>query len=236
MSSSNDLYRSYGDWKGWTGTHDLRRVGPLFQAELDRAKLAPPAAILEIGFGNGDFLVWAKQRGYQVSGLEIGADFVARAQAEGFRVWHGTLDAVELGDERFDAIVAFDVLEHLEKKDLVAFFERAHGLLSPAGLMIARTPNAASPFGMWSHAADLTHVTLISPEAIRHLAAISGFDVVFAGNSARDMRRDRGLVRYALKMLSYGIRDFLELFLGQVHFGRRVPMDSNMIAILRRKS
>ena len=74
-----DLYSGYAATKGWTGA-----PAPGFDADMD--SLAEQigmhsGAVLEIGFGNGDFLNWAKSRGYSVAGFEIQPSLVAQAAA-----------------------------------------------------------------------------------------------------------------------------------------------------------
>ena len=73
-------YYGYEEWKGWTEDKTLPEVPhptnhDYFTREFKRAQIPPRGKILEIGFGNGEFLQWAKLNGYDVSGIEINEKF-----------------------------------------------------------------------------------------------------------------------------------------------------------------
>src|SRR5579859_377881 len=76
----DQLYSGYTRWKQWGGDFttsepDARYFGAEF-AGLDLAG----RRLLEIGFGNGSFLAWAKAKGALVSGTEIDVHMLERAR------------------------------------------------------------------------------------------------------------------------------------------------------------
>ena len=128
-SQPGSLYSGYEEWKGWTEDGILPEIPhptnqDYFTRELERAKIPPRSKILEIGFGNGEFLQWAELSGYHVSGIEINEKLYQMGKERGFRVFLGTVaDDLEKLESDFDAVVAFDVLEHLPKEVLTDYFE-----------------------------------------------------------------------------------------------------------------
>ncbi len=64
----------------------------------------------------------------------------------------------------FDAIVCFEVVEHMTPRMALQLFTTAHQCLRPQGRLFVSTPNVYHPMSFWS---DCTHVT---PFRIRHLA------------------------------------------------------------------
>ena len=89
---------------------------------------AAPLDILELGCGPGEFLAMATARGHRPVGLDFSTTAVARARQRGFVAFLGGLDDLEQflpADARFDAILLFQVIEHLPNPDaLFAMVER----------------------------------------------------------------------------------------------------------------
>jgi len=96
--------------------------------------------MLEIGCGAGYFLARARDRGWQVTGLDA-APWVAEAAAErglsDIRI--GTLAEAGLPESSFDVVVMAQVLEHLPRPREELLVVRR--LLRDAGLFYANVPN-----------------------------------------------------------------------------------------------
>jgi len=114
------------------------------QAFLFLQKHVPtPGRLVDIGCGNGRLLWVAKQAGWQVKGLELGAE-MARYAAErvGCEVVANDFLADEPppGDrEAFDVVSLRHVLEHLPYPRLA--MEKISGLLRPGGWLLIEIPN-----------------------------------------------------------------------------------------------
>ena len=121
---------------------------------LIRRQVALPASaeILEVGAGTGSNLKMLQALGH-VDAIEPDAGARALAsQRGGFEVGGGLLpDGVELADGRYDMIVLFDVLEHIE--DDIGSLSVLRRKLAPGGRMVLTVP--AAPW-LWS-AHDLAH-------------------------------------------------------------------------------
>ncbi|HJS84437.1 MAG TPA: class I SAM-dependent methyltransferase [Acetobacteraceae bacterium] len=226
------FYESYITHKAWDGAAS-QHEDEAFALEMRRAGIMPPAAILEIGFGEGRFLDWSRRQGFSVQGVELIEELVLRARTRGHRVMLGHLESViDPEVEQFDIIVAFDVFEHFTPTELVALLRFVRRLLKPHGRVLARFPNGASPFGAYYQASDVTHAVALSPVTISQIAMPAGMRVVSVQNAARPLhcgRRHR-LVRRA----GYLARDAIEWVVGQIYFGRRVALDPMLTAVLAR--
>jgi SAM-dependent methyltransferase len=102
-----------------------------------------PLRILEIGCGAGEFLSAAMACGHTAIGLDFNPEAVRRASEHGLTVICGGVDRLrqllEGGDDvRFDAVVAFHVIEHLaEPERLLA---ELTPLIRPGGRLIISCP------------------------------------------------------------------------------------------------
>ena len=127
-------------------THDYvgYRADPKFVAtaaavtadELSR-RVPPPARVLDVGCGAGDFMQVAKDAGYDVEGIDISEASAEICRSRGLNARAGDF-LTEKFDGKFDLITMWDVVEHL--RDPAAFFDRARSLLSKDGYLFAKIP------------------------------------------------------------------------------------------------
>jgi SAM-dependent methyltransferase len=183
-----DSYQGYEDWKQWEksafGAWSAIDAA-YFSAELKRAgiDLCEARRIYEIGFGNGAFAGYARSLNCTYFGSELNDVLVERARLSGLNVFEGGIKQALTMDTSgsFDAIVAFDVLEHLDVADIKSFLRDAGELLKRGGVLLARIPSGDSPFGRAIFHGDITHRTALGSAAVRQLAAQSGFEVMDIG-------------------------------------------------------
>jgi SAM-dependent methyltransferase len=102
--------------------------------------------VLELGPATGYMAqAFSEQRGCTVVGIEYDPDMAARGAAFCERMIVGDLDLLdveaELGEDRFDAIVSADVIEHL--KDPLGALRRLLPFLKPDGRVVISIPNIA---------------------------------------------------------------------------------------------
>jgi 2-polyprenyl-3-methyl-5-hydroxy-6-metoxy-1,4-benzoquinol methylase len=178
----------YVAWKAWK-PEDFGRFSKAearyFDWHLRRAVggTPPPSAaglkVLEIGFGNGSFMGWAKARGHRVVGVDISTELVARAAAAGFEA-HQSLDG-PAPDQRFDLVVALDVMEHIPSDHSAAWLRGLRDRLAPQGRVLLRFPNAESPFGQWYQNGDITHIQALGHSRLRQLAALAELRILHVG-------------------------------------------------------
>lgn len=101
--------------------------------------------VLELGPATGYMSRVFSERGCTVVGIEFDAGMAERAAEFCERMIVGDLDTLdfeaELGDDRFDAIVAADVIEHL--KDPLGALRRLRRFLKEDGYFVISVPNVA---------------------------------------------------------------------------------------------
>ncbi len=147
--------------------------------------LGPASSVLEIGCGRGATAALIKQRfGCRVVGLELNPEAAAAAESRLDRMIRGDVQDVEPG-ETFDAIVAFELFEHLTNGQ--AFLERAATWLCPGGRIVLSVPNV----GHYSVVEDLiagrwdyvpmgllcaTHVRFFTRRTLENWLHAAGFD------------------------------------------------------------
>lgn len=135
--------------------------------------------LLDIGCGNGDFLISAKEAGWQVSGIEPDPKAADAARQRGLNITLGTVDMLASEADCFDAITLSHVIEHVhEPKQLLHDVLR---LLKPGGMVYIATPNiqshGAELFGKsWRGIETPRHLVIFNLASLVRLLAESGFE------------------------------------------------------------
>jgi len=228
-----DFYQTYPVHKRWSGETfkgDLDR----FSVIMHRVSLPPSSGILELGFGEGHFLDWGRQRGHRVVGIEILPEMVEHARRRGHVVHLGPISRVDIEKaETFDLLAAFDVVEHLSLAELIEVFQSASRLLKPDGKILLQFPNTSSPFSSLYQSGDITHISAVSWPALQQIAPAQGW-VLEQFFNARVTTKP--LMKRIKLWLVHRLRDLIEFVFSYVYYGTRLPMDPNIAVILTRSS
>ena len=134
--------------------------------------------LLDIGAGTGDFLVVAKNDGWQITGIEPGEKPKSIAINKGVSFAN---DLSELENNSFDVITMWHVLEHVP--DLEFQIKELKRLIKPNGTIIIAVPNFNSfdavYYGEFWAAFDVPrHLWHFSKTAIEKLFAIENLKLV----------------------------------------------------------
>lgn len=123
----------------------LQRIWTAGRLGLIASALSRPetgTSMLEVGCGYGLFLTAARQRGYDVTGVELSRSATRHAtDVLNLRVHQGQLAAAPL-EGPYGVIAAWDTLEHVP--DPVAFLRTARTLLADDGVLAFSTPYISS--------------------------------------------------------------------------------------------
>jgi 2-polyprenyl-3-methyl-5-hydroxy-6-metoxy-1,4-benzoquinol methylase len=139
------------------------------------ADLPRNASILEIGCGSGELLGFLSQRAFSnCRGIDISPEQVALATQRGLPVALGDVFEVLL-DEKYQAIIAVDVLEHFTRDELLRLAPLLFEALEPHGRLLIQTANGAGLFPRQVIYGDLTHLTIFTPESLAQLLVPCGF-------------------------------------------------------------
>ncbi len=113
--------------------------------QLERIRPFGRRRLLEIGCGNGMFLLAAKREGWQARGLEVSAHVAEQAcQISECPVHVGGPDDITDEPAAFDVVSGFEVLEHvLDARGVLA---AAAAVLAPGGVLTLSVPNDRSPY------------------------------------------------------------------------------------------
>lgn len=228
MSSNNSMppafNQSYLEWKGWS-TVSFGHLTPSGKAYLDAElkrtgkDLGKRLSVLEYGFGVGNFLAYARNRGWDTTGVEDNPLLVEAAAAAGFKAIRVN-DTANLAGGQFDLIVAIDVLEHVPQDKLLGFLQEVLRLLKKDGVFLARFPNGDSPFGLANQNGDLSHVSFIGSDKARMLARLSGAEIVYLGGEAQPLNAGNPL-HTLHRVVTLPLKFMLEWIVGWLFFPRR---------------
>ncbi len=132
--------------------------------------------LLDVGCGDGTFLLAARAHGWNVTGTEVNPDI---ARAAGLDV-RSSLDQVQ-NDGQFDCITLWHSLEHL--RDPLATLTQLAGILKPQGSLVVAVPNAqglqAKVFGSgWFHLDVPRHLYHFGDRSLTHALSEAGLTVL----------------------------------------------------------
>jgi SAM-dependent methyltransferase len=148
---------------------------PLFRAAIGTGR-----RVLDLGCRSGA-LTRHFLEGNQVVGLDVDRAALAKAEALGIEPVEANVEEpLPFADASFDAVVAGELLEHLQLPE--ALVAEARRVLRPGGVLVGSVPNA---FRLQNRLRflrgrppedDPTHLHLYSPAAVQEL--LSGFESV----------------------------------------------------------
>jgi 2-polyprenyl-3-methyl-5-hydroxy-6-metoxy-1,4-benzoquinol methylase len=136
--------------------------------------------LLDVGCGNGKYLLQMQQLGWSVKGVEFNEKAVGLCRSNELDVFQGDLLQANFSSNCFDAITAHHLIEHLPNPvEVIAEMAR---ILKPGGQLLIRTPNTNSLARSWfrnNWFADEVprHLVLFNPASLTRLAETSGLQV-----------------------------------------------------------
>jgi 2-polyprenyl-3-methyl-5-hydroxy-6-metoxy-1,4-benzoquinol methylase len=137
------------------------------------------AKILDFGCGDGLLLSIAEQLGYSnLYGVDVAAGLVKIAQSRtkaSIEFCNGLEYLKRAADQSLDVIIAFDVIEHFTRPELLEWSRQVFRVLRPNGRLLVHVPNGASPYYGKIRWGDLTHELAYTPTSLEQLLKPLGF-------------------------------------------------------------
>jgi len=202
--------------------------------------------LLDVGCGDGSFLVLMRSIGWTVAGVEPSREAakVARERHD-LEIREGNIEEVDLPDT-YDAITMQHVIEHVREPVRVLGVTRS--ALKPGGVLSIRTPNLDS-LGharfrdLWMSLEPPRHLHLFTPSTLATCVENAGFTIVDTHtspriaqgvfDSSRSLRKSLGA---SLDTASHGRSFGSRLFIAQEAFlctvGRDVGEEIVLLATL----
>lgn len=167
---------------------------PEGRAQVLRHLLSPAlpadtsASILDYGCGDGQVLAVIQGLGYtNLFGVDLSEALLATAarrtraslrHSDGLDYLSSTADAT------FDVILAFDVLEHLTRPQLLRTCREMVRALKPGGRLLLCVPNGGSPLHLPVLWGDITHERPYTEASLTQVLAPLGFERIEASEIA----------------------------------------------------
>lgn len=100
--------------------------------------------LLDVGFGNGNFLLGLNKKGIKVTGLDCDIEAVDLIKRKGIEAYYGELGGELMIEGKYDLITLWDVLEHID--NIEKAMQQLTGLITETGRIFIITPDANSIF------------------------------------------------------------------------------------------
>jgi 2-polyprenyl-3-methyl-5-hydroxy-6-metoxy-1,4-benzoquinol methylase len=244
------LGNGYRNWRFGTQRRPATRLGvfvthlaPAFRHNIDLAfrhlpRPAQGARLLDVGFGDGSFLLNAQEAGWHVAGVDTDPVVVGAAQAAGLDVRRGGIESFFDQQGRFDVITLSHVIEHVPNP--VEVLSTANRLLKPGGRLWLATPNIDSLglrcFGRhWRGLEAPRHLVLFGINSMRLALARSGFRRVRyipRADATREMVRASNEIRRKVGGGQSGIMASRAMALGLLAAARVSPSRAEFINLI----
>ncbi|MET0391446.1 MAG: class I SAM-dependent methyltransferase [Polyangiales bacterium] len=185
--------------------------------------------LLDVGAASGLLVSVAAQRGWQATGVEPSHNLVRVArERHGVELVQGSIPHPALADQRFDAVLLVDVIEHVA--DPRSLLDNAAQLLAPGGVLMVVTPDVASLAKQllgrrWWHF-RLAHVGYFDRRSFETAAERTGLEVVERFRAKWFFRVSylaERLTRYL--PVGFAVRALDRSALGRFIAGRVVPLN-----------
>lgn len=185
------LANGYRNWRYGTQDNPSSRLGifaawlmPDLRAIIDAGmrhlpKPRPDQRLLDVGCGNGGFLLRARSAGWDVVGVDFDPKAVETAREKGLNVFLGGIEVfVDAEESQFDVITLSHVIEHVHDPNYM--LRECFRLIKPGGYLWIETPilNAEGHrlYGEnWRGLEPPRHIVIFTEYSLRYALCNAGF-------------------------------------------------------------
>lgn len=136
------------------------------------------AQILDIGAGNGSFILACKELGYtQLLGIDLSKEQISVGHSLNIKELIYADANVWLNEkaQSYDFISAIDLVEHLTKDELLNLLINIFTALKPGGTLLIRTPNLDCPLSNVYARGDFSHEVFLNKSSCNQVLLSTGF-------------------------------------------------------------
>ena len=205
LSQMYDISRENNEhtrWEYTTGNKYILRKARMIEKISGEKKLH----VMDIGCHTGGFLKLMQELGFRTSGLDVSD--LAYAKHKDFintKYYAGLLEDVELPENTFDVVTAWDVFEHFY--DVEVSLQKIYHSLSPGGYLLIETGNISSfPARLgspnnWWYVSLLEHFNFFDTRSIRYILDNMNFGLTTMDMTYHKSMDTLGVVRGTVMLL-----------------------------------
>ena len=231
MSKNN----TYIDWKNWE-TDSFGKTSKLeetyFNNIVKLLKLKKSSKILEIGFGNGSFLGYAVSQNFNYDGVESNANLVDLAIDNNFSAYT-SLDKIDR-EIKYDLIILFDVIEHINADAVEEFFKEMNLHLEETGSIFLRFPNGSSPLGLGNQHGDVTHCNIVTLPKLNYWCYNSDLKVIFYRGDIRPFIFRHNILKMPSRLIRLFLHILTEKFIRSISSQSKGVLSSNLEVVIKK--
>jgi 2-polyprenyl-3-methyl-5-hydroxy-6-metoxy-1,4-benzoquinol methylase len=165
------------------------------------------AKVLDIGIGRGEMLTCMKKWGYQnYLGIDISKSTIDFCSSLGLncQLVDDTRSFLLEQTDQFSVITLIDVLEHINKVDIVSFLQSIYAALKKDGVLIIQVPNLQSPDSQLHRYNDITHEIGFVEHSLSQVLLAAGFNNIhFVGYEDLIVKTPLDLVRKLFRLMHW---------------------------------
>ncbi len=146
MQPTSTVYRAWKHDSVFPSTDDPFFLDHVSRYHYAEKFISPETTVLDVACGKGYGSAILSRQARSTLGIDLNPDSLAFAQAHfgcpsglSFQAWDAL--AVDQLGQRFDLVVAYEVIEHLAPADTDRFLASLKRALSPGGKLLISTPN-----------------------------------------------------------------------------------------------
>ena len=231
MSKNN----TYIDWKHWekdsfAKTSKLEET--YFNNIVKLLKLKKSSKILEIGFGNGSFLGYAVSQKFNYDGVESNQNLVDLAIDNNFSAYT-SLDKINR-ETKYDLIILFDVIEHINADVVEEFFKEMNVHLEETGSIFLRFPNGSSPLGLGNQHGDVTHCNIVTLPKLNYWCYNSDLKVIFYRGDIRPFIFRHNILKMPSRLIRLFFHVLTEKFIRAISSQSKGVLSSNLEVVIKK--
>lgn len=164
-------------------SHDQERGYPMYEDKISivsRMLTTKSGSVLDVGFGNGDLLEKVSSNtNLKLYGIEI-SDYALKKVKKRVKgtLKKGRITKIPFNKEKFDVVVALDVLEHIPPSKTFGALQELKRVMRRGGTLIVSVPlNEGLPEMLGNNENPNGHVRIYTLELIKAELEIAGFKV-----------------------------------------------------------